>query len=172
LAQLSQKFKVNAVTISKWKSEFLANLSATFSNVKETENSEPEVPVEKLYTQIGKLKVELDFLKKKCKEIGDTRERMEAVKRKKQVSCTVHTRINAALKKDLEKHNQQYPVITLVENRSSQDRFIILNNCQLYHIGASLKDLGNKCFAFSRMDKVLPELTSKLLNAYSCLGWI
>jgi len=64
LAQLSQKFEVNAVTISKWKSEFLANLSATFSNVKETENSEPEVPVEKLYAQIGKLKVELDFLKK------------------------------------------------------------------------------------------------------------
>ena len=47
LAQLSQKFEVNAVTISKWKSEFLANLSATFSNVKETENSEPEVPVER-----------------------------------------------------------------------------------------------------------------------------
>ena len=52
------------MTISKWKSEFLANLSATFSNVKETENSEPEVPVEKLYVQNGKLKVELDFLKK------------------------------------------------------------------------------------------------------------
>ena len=64
LAQLSQKFEVNAVTISKWKSEFLANLSATFSNVKETENSEPEVPLEKLYAQIGNLKVELDFLKK------------------------------------------------------------------------------------------------------------
>jgi transposase-like protein len=70
LAQLSQKFEVNAVTISKWKSEFLANLSATFSNVKETENSEPEVPVEKLYAQIGKLKVELDFLKKSAKKLG------------------------------------------------------------------------------------------------------
>ena len=61
LAQLSQKFEVNAVNISKWKSEFLANLSATFFNVKETENSELEVPVEKLYAQIGKLKVELDI---------------------------------------------------------------------------------------------------------------
>ena len=69
LAQLSQKFEVNAVTISKWK-EFLADLSATFSNVKETENSEPEVPVEKLYAQIGKLKVELDFLKKSAKKLG------------------------------------------------------------------------------------------------------
>ena len=85
-------------------------------------------------------------------------------KRKKQISCTVHTRINPALKKDLEKHNQQYPEITLVENRSSHDRFIILDNIQLYHIGASLKDLGSKCFAFSRMDDVLPEITTKLLK--------
>jgi transposase len=61
LAQLSQKFEVNAVTISKWKLEFMANLSATFSNVKETENSEPEVPVEKLYAQIGRWKVKLGF---------------------------------------------------------------------------------------------------------------
>ena len=86
-------------------------------------------------------------------------------KRKKQVSCTVHTRINASLKKDLEKHNQKYPAIRLVENRSSHDRFIIIDETQLYHIGASLKDLGNKCFAFSRMDDVLPELSTKLLNA-------
>ena len=61
LAQLSQKFEVNSVTISKWKSEFLAYLSGIFSNVIETENSEPEVPVEKHYAQIGKLKVELDL---------------------------------------------------------------------------------------------------------------
>jgi hypothetical protein len=86
-------------------------------------------------------------------------------KRQKQVNCTVYTRISATLKKDLEKHNQQYPAITLVENRSSHDRFIIIDNTQLYHIGASLKDLGNKCFAFSRMDDVLPELATKLLNA-------
>jgi hypothetical protein len=86
-------------------------------------------------------------------------------KREKQVKCAVYTRISATLKKDLEKHNQQYPIITLVENHSSHDRFIIIDNTQLYHIGASLKDLGNKCFAFSRMDDVLPELATKLLNA-------
>jgi len=70
LAQLSQKFEVNAVTISKWKSEFLANMSAAFSNAKQASDSEPEVPVEKLYAQIGKLKVELDFLKKSAKKLG------------------------------------------------------------------------------------------------------
>lgn len=70
LAQLSQKFEVNAVTISKWKSEFLANMSAAFTSQKESSDSEPEVPIEKLYAQIGKLKVELDFLKKSAKKLG------------------------------------------------------------------------------------------------------
>lgn len=64
LAQLAQKFEVNAVTISKWKSEFLANMSLVFSNVKDNEHAQTEVPVEKLYAQIGQLKVELDFVKK------------------------------------------------------------------------------------------------------------
>ncbi len=85
-------------------------------------------------------------------------------KRKKQVSCTVYTHISPALKKDLEKYNQQYPAINLINNRSSHDRFIIIDNTQLFHIGASLKDLGNKCFAFSRMDDVLPELRTKILK--------
>lgn len=66
LAQLSQKFEVNAVTISKWKLEFLANMSAAFSNAKESSTSEQEVPVEQLYAQIGV-----------------TRERMEAIKLKR-----------------------------------------------------------------------------------------
>jgi transposase-like protein len=70
LAQLSQKFEVNAVTISKWKSDFLANMSAAFTSQKESSDSEPEVPIEKLYAQIGKLKVELDFLKKSAKKLG------------------------------------------------------------------------------------------------------
>jgi transposase len=70
LAQLAQKFEVNAVTISKWKSEFLANMSSVFSSMKETTNETPEVPVEKLYAQIGQLKVELDFLKKSAKKLG------------------------------------------------------------------------------------------------------
>ena len=85
-------------------------------------------------------------------------------KRKTLVSCNVYTRISAVLKKDLEKHNLQYAAIHLIENHSSHDRFIILDNTQLYHIGASLKDLGKKCFAFSRMDDVLPELRTNLLN--------
>ena len=70
LAQLSQQFEINAVTISKWKSEFLSNMGAAFANPKEVTKSEQEVPVEKLYAQIGQLKVELDFLKKSARKLG------------------------------------------------------------------------------------------------------
>ncbi len=70
LAQLAQKFEVNAVTISKWKSEFLSNMSLVFSKVKDNEQAQTEVPVEKLYAQIGQLKVELDFVKKSARRLG------------------------------------------------------------------------------------------------------
>ena len=70
LAQLAQKFEVNAVTISKWKSEFLANISAAFTHSKDSSSAESDVPVEKLYAQIGQLKVELDFVKKRAKKLG------------------------------------------------------------------------------------------------------
>ena len=67
LAHLSEKFEVNPVTISKWKSEFLANASAAS---KDAGLEESTVPVEKLYAQIGQLKVELDFLKKSARKLG------------------------------------------------------------------------------------------------------
>ena len=54
--------------------------------------------------------------------------------------------------------------ITVVDNRSSHDRFLIIDNTKLFHIGASLKDLGNSCFAFSRMDDLLDAVKTNLLR--------
>lgn len=85
-------------------------------------------------------------------------------KRKSATSCTIHTCMNATLKLDVVKHNEQYPEIMLLENKASHDRFLLIDEKELYHFGASLKDLGNKCFAFSRMDELLPELNEKLLK--------
>lgn len=69
LAELSQQFEVNSVTISKWKAEFLANMAAVFGG--QTSPVESESPeLEKLYAQIGQLKVENDFLKKSAKKLG------------------------------------------------------------------------------------------------------
>jgi hypothetical protein len=84
-------------------------------------------------------------------------------KRKDQVKCIIYSRPKASLLIDLEKHNRQYPHISFKENCSSHDRFLIVDK-QLYHFGASFKDLGNKCFAFSRMDALRTEIEAKLLE--------
>ena len=62
LAELSKHFEVSPVVISRWKKEFLENMSKAFGDKSNAE--EPAVDAEKLYAQIGQLKVENDFLKK------------------------------------------------------------------------------------------------------------
>ena len=74
-------------------------------------------------------------------------------KRKKKVTATIYTKnIPKVLKQDLEKHNSQYPEITIREFTKAHDRFLIIDKTTVYHFGASLKDLGKKWFAFSKMD--------------------
>lgn len=75
-------------------------------------------------------------------------------KRKKGVQAVIYTKkINPALNLDLEKHNAQYPAIELKELKESHDRFLLIDGKRLFHIGASLKDLGKKWFAFSKMEQ-------------------
>ncbi|MEA3352525.1 MAG: RhuM family protein [Campylobacterota bacterium] len=80
------------------------------------------------------------------------------------IKVTIYTHIiSKQLKLDLEKYNTQYNNITLKILKDSHDRFIIIDNKEIYHIGASLKDLGKKWFAFSKMDIGLFEgIVSKL----------
>ena len=75
-------------------------------------------------------------------------------KRKKEVSVTLYTKtITKVLQQDIKKYNQQYPNIALKKFDKAHDRFLIIDNKTVYHIGASLKDLGKKWFAFSIIDK-------------------
>jgi len=84
-------------------------------------------------------------------------------KRKKGVSCRCYTKnINKTLQLDLHKHNQQYESIEIFEFRNSHDRFLIIDEKELYHIGASLKDLGKKWFAFSKMEWGVENLLREL----------
>jgi len=84
-------------------------------------------------------------------------------KRKKGVSLTIFTRsISKQLELDAKKHNEQYPPIELKEFKNSHDRFMIIDGRIVYHFGASLKDLGKKWFAFSKMDIGAVEMLSKL----------
>lgn len=74
-------------------------------------------------------------------------------KRNSGVSATIYThKINAQLQLDLNKHNDQYPPIEARTYKSSHDRLLIIDNTEVYHIGASLKDLGKKMFAFSKLE--------------------
>jgi prophage antirepressor-like protein len=73
-------------------------------------------------------------------------------KRGKGVSATIYTGdISSTLQLDLSRHNAQYPKITIEKKTNIHDRFLIIDN-DLYHIGASLKDLGKKLFAFAKME--------------------
>ncbi|MDP3561996.1 MAG: hypothetical protein Q8R83_07450 [Legionellaceae bacterium] len=60
--------------------------------------------------------------------------------------------ITDTLKLDLKKYNQQYQKVELLKFGLAHDRFLIIDQYDIYHIGASLKDLGTKWFAFSRLD--------------------
>jgi hypothetical protein len=87
-------------------------------------------------------------------------------KRAENVEAIIYTKsISKAIQLDLERHNSQYSPIQIKELRDSHDRFLIIDQKELYHIGASLKDLGKKWFAFSKMDeKLLVFVLSRLLE--------
>jgi len=74
------------------------------------------------------------------------------------------TEIPKQLSLDVKKFNQQYPAIEIKEFKESPDRFIIIDRADIYHIGASLKDLGKKWFAFSKMDMGIADMIEKLKN--------
>ena len=84
-------------------------------------------------------------------------------KRKVGVSATIYTqRITQQLQLDLDKHNSQYPPIDIRTYRDSHDRFLIVDETDVYHIGASLKDLGKKMFAFSKLNIPAVVITDRL----------
>ncbi|MBS3150974.1 ORF6N domain-containing protein, partial [Candidatus Woesearchaeota archaeon] len=84
-------------------------------------------------------------------------------KRKENVKVTIFTKeISKQLSMDLKKYNSQYPSIEVKEFKRSHDRFMIIDNREVYHFGASLKDLGKKWFAFSKFDKEALTLLDKL----------
>ena len=73
-------------------------------------------------------------------------------KRKTGVSAAIYTaQISPQLQLDVQRHNAQYPPVTIQMFTQSHDRFLFIDDDDVYHIGASLKDLGKKLFAFVKM---------------------
>ena len=84
-------------------------------------------------------------------------------KRKTGVTVDIYDgHVSRQLRQDIERHNAQYPGVTLHDYNKAHDRFLIIDE-DVYHIGHSLKDLGKKLFAFSKMDIMTgSELISQL----------
>lgn len=79
------------------------------------------------------------------------------------IQVTIYTQIiSKQLQLDFQKYSKQYSNITLKTFQNAHDRFLILDSKELFHIGASLKDLGKKWFAFSKIDLEIKELIQKL----------
>ncbi|HSW53870.1 MAG TPA: ORF6N domain-containing protein [Ignavibacteriaceae bacterium] len=84
-------------------------------------------------------------------------------KRKKDVTVTIYTaNLSKVLITDLKKFNAQYPKIEVKEFKQSHDRFMIIDDEDVYHFGASLKDIGKKWFAFSKFEKEALKILDKL----------
>ena len=80
------------------------------------------------------------------------------------IKVTIYSNtISKQLKLDFEQYSKQYGNITLKTFKNSHDRFLIIDNQKVYHIGASIKDLGKRWFAFSKIDISANDLLSKLI---------
>jgi hypothetical protein len=83
--------------------------------------------------------------------------------RKKGVTLSILTKsISKKLQLDIKKHNEQYPPVNIKEFSKAHDRFLIIDGKTVYHVGASLKDLGKKWFAFSKMDISAADILSEV----------
>ncbi len=84
-------------------------------------------------------------------------------KRNIDVTASIYTAsVSKQLKLDLQRFNSQYPTIEVKCFTKSHDRFLIIDNTTVYHIGASLKDLGKKWFAFSKIEPDAMKMINKL----------
>ena len=111
----------------------------------------------------------IDIIKKACSKItiidnyiDDSILKMLA-KKNKDVEVVILTSSKSNIQNlDVEKFNKEYPTLKISKTNKFHDRFIIIDNKELYHCGALIKDLGKKCFAISKMEDM--SIIGKLLN--------
>ncbi len=76
-------------------------------------------------------------------------------KKNKNVEVIILTSDKSNIEKiDVNKFNKEYPILKVSKTNKFHDRFIIIDNKELYHCGASIKDLGKKCFAINKMEDI------------------
>ena len=65
-------------------------------------------------------------------------------------------------KLDIQKFNKEYPLLKVAKTNKFHDRFIVIDNKEMYHLGASIKDLGKKCFGINKIEDI--EIINKVIN--------
>ena len=90
------------------------------------------------------------------------------IKKNKNVEVVILTSKKSNISKlDIQQFNKEYPILKLAKTDKFHDRFIIIDNKELYHCGASIKDLGKKCFGINKIDDI--EIINKFVKMqYEC----
>lgn len=84
-------------------------------------------------------------------------------KKNKKVEVVILTLDKSNIEKiDIQKFNQEYPVLKVAKTNKFHDRFIVIDNNEMYHLGASIKDLGKKCFGINRIEDM--NIIEKIMN--------
>ena len=89
-------------------------------------------------------------------------------KKNKNVEVVILTSKKSNISKlDMQQFNKEYPILKVAKTDKFHDRFIIIDNKELYHCGASIKDLGKKCFGINKIDDI--EIINKFVKMqYDC----
>ena len=84
-------------------------------------------------------------------------------KKKKSVEVVVLTSNKSNIENlDIQKFNKEYPLLKVAKTNKFHDRFIVVDNKEMYHLGASIKDLGKKCFGINKIEDL--EIIEKIIN--------
>lgn len=85
------------------------------------------------------------------------------VKKKSNVEVVILTSDKSNIENlDIKKFNKEYPILKVAKTNKFHDRFIVIDNKEMYHLGASIKDLGKKCFAINKIEDI--EIIKKIIN--------
>ena len=84
-------------------------------------------------------------------------------KKKNNVEVTILTSDKSNIQSlDIQKFNKEYPILKLAKTNKFHDRFVVIDNKKMYHLGASIKDLGKKCFGINKIEDL--EIIEKIIN--------
>ena len=84
-------------------------------------------------------------------------------KKNKNIEVVILTSDKSNIQKiDIQKFNKEYPILKVAKTNKFHDRFIVIDNKEMYHLGASIKDLGKKCFGINRIEDIA--IIKKVIN--------